>query len=249
MHRGPRYSDVEAQKAVAVSHSYAEALRKLGMCQTGGNAGTLRKYAELWGISTAHFDSNVGRTHRVHGRITPLGEILVENSTYSRGHLKRRLYEAGLKARRCEVCGQGELWRGNTMSLILDHINGVATDHRLENLRILCPNCAATLETHCGRNVPRTRRCKRCSTRFHPRYGRQHYCSKYCGSRWDRRGIPRPGSRKVERPPYERLLADVQALGYCAVGRRYGVSDNAIRKWIRCYERESATVRPLTEPG
>ena len=41
------------------------------------------------------------------------------------------------------------------MALILDHINGVATDNRLENLQIVCPNCAATLDTHCGRNLPR----------------------------------------------------------------------------------------------
>ena len=49
--------------------------------------------------------------------------------------------------RRCELCGQTESWRGRTMALILDHVNGVPTDNRLENLRIVCPNCAATLDT------------------------------------------------------------------------------------------------------
>ena len=40
------------------------------------------------------------------------------------------------------------------MALILDHINGIGNDHRLENLRIVCPNCAGTLDTHCGRKPP-----------------------------------------------------------------------------------------------
>ena len=40
-----------------------------------------------------------------------------------------------------------------------------------------------------------------------------------------------------ERPPYEQLVAEVAATSWCAVGRKYGVSDNAIRKWVRAYER------------
>lgn len=50
-------------------------------------------------------------------------------------------------------CGQGEEWMGKKMSLILDHINGVHDDNRIQNLRIVCPNCNATLDTHCGKNV------------------------------------------------------------------------------------------------
>jgi transposase-like protein len=50
------------------------------------------------------------------------------------------------------------------------------------------------------------------------------------------RGIPHPEGRKVERPSYEQLLADVAAMSMCAVGRKYGVSDNAVRKWLRWYE-------------
>jgi hypothetical protein len=121
------------------------------MCASGGGTSTLRKWAERWGISTAHFDryasQRVSRTRKPR----PLSEVMIENSSFNRGHLKRRLYQEGLKQPRCELCGQGERWNGARMSLILDHINGVADDNRLENLRIVCPNCAATLDTHCGK--------------------------------------------------------------------------------------------------
>jgi transposase-like protein len=40
----------------------------------------------------------------------------------------------------------------------------------------------------------------------------------------------------VERPPYERLMAEIAETSVLAVGRKYGVSDNAVRKWIRWYE-------------
>jgi transposase-like protein len=52
------------------------------------------------------------------------------------------------------------------------------------------------------------------------------------------RGIPHHDRRKVERPSHEQLLADLESMSYCAVGRKYGVSDNAVRKWLRWYERE-----------
>ena len=42
--------------------------------------------------------------------------------------------------------------------------------------------------------------------------------------------------RKVDRPPYEELLKQIQETNYSAVGRLYGVSDNSIRKWIKDYE-------------
>lgn len=241
----PRYTEGEARKAVAMSRSYAEALRNLGMKPAGGNHRLFRKWVdEVWQIPTDHFDPDEVRSETLRRRKrVPLAEVMIEHSTYSRSNLKPRLFAEGLKTRCCEACGQGEKWRGGRMALILDHINGIPDDHRLENLRILCPNCAATLATHCGRKnlIPvEPRSCCHCSRDFVPRDHRQRYCSRACGSRWDRERLrgPRPDARKVERPPYEQLMREIAETSYLAVGRKYGVSDNAIRKWVRAYERE-----------
>jgi hypothetical protein len=104
---GPRYSETEARAAIAASLSWTEALRRLGMCETGGSHAVLKKYAGLWGISTDHFDPYAANRGPRRGR-KPLEDILIEGSSFSRNHLKRRLYEAGLKSPVCERCGQGE---------------------------------------------------------------------------------------------------------------------------------------------
>jgi hypothetical protein len=240
------YTEEQAREAVAASYSWAESLRKLGLCSTGGAWRVLKKYTELWGISTDHFDPARNRETNLKTKKRPIQELLVEDSSCSRQNLKRRLFQEGLKEPRCEQCGQDENWRGRRMAMILDHINGVRNDNRIENLQIVCHNCAATLDTHCGRKnrVPKSKKaCRRCGRGFFPGRPEQRYCSRQCGTRWDRsklRGRPNPESRRATRPPYEQLLAEIEAHGYCWVGRKYGVSDNAVRKWVKFYERERA---------
>ena len=239
--RRGRYGESNAREAIAAASNWTEALRLLGMRPAGGNHATLKKWARRWGISTDHFDTYASRRGPSRRR-RPIEEILVEHSTYNRGSLKRRLYSEGLKTRCCELCGQGEVWCGRRMSLILDHINGRADDNRIENLRIVCPNCAATLDTHCGRNLVRERRCVICSEFFEPRAREQRCCSLRCVGRMHRGQPykPHPERRRADRPPFQQLLAEIDDLGYSATGRRYGVSDNAIRKWVRYFERELA---------
>ncbi len=238
------FSEEQLREAVRRSFSWAETLRNLGYCPTGGNPRTIKKYVAIWGIDTSHFDPDAARDRalRENSLNRPIEEILTERSVYARGSLKRRLFREGIKQRICEMCGQDENWRGARMSLILDHVNGVRDDNRLENLRIVCPNCAATLPTHCGRSLKRPlipKPCDHCSTVFVPAYYRQRFCSRTCaGFAKRKRGAPKPHLRKVERPPYEQLLGEIEATSYLAVGRKYGVSDNAVRKWVRWYELE-----------
>jgi hypothetical protein len=85
-------------------------------------------------------------------RTIPLDEILQgKHPTYQTHKLRLRLFKTGLKSKACELCGTSH-WMGQPLSLICDHINGVNDDHRLENLRIVCPNCDSLLPTFCGRN-------------------------------------------------------------------------------------------------
>jgi hypothetical protein len=240
----PKYTEQEARVAIAASLTLTDALRRFGLRAAGGNHRVLRNWIEAWGIPTDHFDPDAVRAASLRHEAIPLEEILVERSTYDRGKLKARLYATGLKVRRCEICGQDETWRGRPMSLVLDHVNGVANDNRLENLRIVCPNCNATLDTHCGRNRERLedeRSCLRCEQPFRPRTQRQRYCSRDCGQRsLAGKTGPQFHRRKVDRPPYEQLLAETRQLGFSATGRKYGVSDNAVRKWLRAYERDAS---------
>lgn len=81
-----------------------------------------------------------------------LEQILVQNSTYKNlERLKIRLLRAGLITYRCYICSLKD-WLGEAISLHLDHINGVSTDHRLDNLRLLCPNCHSQTPTYGSRN-------------------------------------------------------------------------------------------------
>ena len=44
--------------------------------------------------------------------------------------------------------------------------------------------------------------------------------------------------RKVKRPSYDKLQRDVELTGYVGTGKKYGVSDNSIRKWLKFYKNQ-----------
>ena len=81
--------------------------------------------------------------------------ILVKNSTWtSTSFLRKRLIDSGLKEAKCECCERTE-WFGKPIALELHHVNGIKSDLRLENLRILCSNCHAFTDNYRGKNIGR----------------------------------------------------------------------------------------------
>ena len=147
------FSDEEIRDAVRSSRSLAQVLRRLRI-RPGGTQGRLKIRIEELGIDTRHF---VGAAWR-RGSTTPvvppspLEVLLVAGAFRRTSHLKARLIQEGVKDARCETCHR-EDWNGKPIPLELDHINGRRDDNRLENLRLLCPNCHAQTATYRGRNI------------------------------------------------------------------------------------------------
>lgn len=89
------------------------------------------------------------------GHKIPIEEIIFNNKhpEYQTFKLKNRLISEGYKKNECEVCGLKNKWQNKPLDMELDHIDGDRTNHLLDNLRMLCPNCHAQTETYRGKNV------------------------------------------------------------------------------------------------
>ena len=141
-------------EAVKNSTSRRQVLYKLGLREAGGNYSQIKKYIEELKLNTSHF-TGAGWSRGLKGIGKPrysLEEILVENSYYQSFMLRNRLFNAKLKPRHCEECNWSTRSPDGRLPLELDHINGNRYDNRLENLRILCPNCHSLKPTHRARN-------------------------------------------------------------------------------------------------
>jgi hypothetical protein len=126
-----------------------------------------------WAAIQAHYDTGVSvRDCIAHFRCTmgawekarKRGEIRTRRTvpwtaeealarSKSRRTIKLHLLRAGIIVNRCDWCGLTE-WRGRPLSIQIDHVNGIRDDHRLENLRMLCPNCHSQTDTFAARNKP-----------------------------------------------------------------------------------------------
>lgn len=233
------YSIEEFEKAVKESFSIAQALTKLGLSPRGGNYRVFKKFEKLYEIDTSHFTGQghlKGKTHKFN--TIPLSEILVKDYEYSSNKLRKRLIAEGLKEHRCECCKLSE-WLGEPIPLELDHIDGDHCNNMLENLKILCPNCHAKTPTYRGKNK-RSKNSQTLKNKVQIEKTKKVYNCSLC--KVELKGKSKTGlclscysktQRKVERPSKEQLLKEIQQSSYLAVGKKYGVSDNAIRKWIK----------------
>lgn len=124
----------------------------------------------------------------------------------------------------CSICGQEPFWNGQPLSLTLDHINGNNKDDRIENLRWVCPNCDRQLPTFGSKNVvyeaPKKNFCVECGVEISLNATK---CTKCSGKE----------QRKCVRPDREELKSLIRIESFVNIGKTYGVSDNAVRKWCK----------------
>lgn len=148
------WTQSQLEEAIKTSFSLRQVLYKIGLKPAGGNYRQLFKYIKEFQFDISHFRGktwNKGLRLEFRPRI-PLEEILNKNSEFPSHKLKLRLFRANLKPQHCEECHWAQKTSDGYLPLELDHVNGDHNDNRLENLRILCPNCHSLKPTHTGRN-------------------------------------------------------------------------------------------------
>jgi hypothetical protein len=132
------WTDAELITAIDFSDNWIGVYRRLGLSKKGFQRGVHHRAAQL-NLDWSHFTL-----------LRSLENKLVINSRVKPHSLRSLLFRHGLVKNKCSECGIEE-WQDKPITIEVDHINGDPTDNRLENLRMLCPNCHSQTETHRGK--------------------------------------------------------------------------------------------------
>lgn len=213
---GRTWTDDQLKDAVASSQNYFQVCQRLGLSRRSRIV-TVR--VRQLGLSTAHFSSQTTRVERRQLAIS-LDDIFQNKRSLSSSQVKKRLLKEGLLTYRCYECGLKD-WRGQALTLELDHIDGNNQNNILTNLRLLCPNCHAQTSTYCGRGA-RTRmtetriyRCRGCETKISVGASHCRMCA------------PKRSSEHAW-PPFDELQRIVTNLGPLAASRQLNVSRHVL---------------------
>lgn len=210
------------EQLVKECNSFREILEKQGKAVSGDSVKLLKSKLDLYKISYLFIKEKEIKKQ------VPLQEILVENSNYKSSTLKKRLIKEGLKEDICEICGCTNIWNNNPLTLQLDHINGNHHDNRIENLRIICPNCHSQTETFGNKRGKKHNYCIDCGCEISLKSIRCNSCS-----------AKHRNTFKISpenRPSKEELLKLILSKSFTEIGKMFGVVDNTIRKWCKSYE-------------
>lgn len=231
----------ELESIIKKSFSVKDVLIAIGLSPVGGNYQTIKRKIKLFNLDISHFVGCGHLKNKSHNwsRRIPLEKILVKDSLYcGTSNLRRRLIKGGYLENKCYECGLTE-WRGKTISLELEHINGDRFDNRIGNLTILCPNCHSQTPTYRRqKNIVRKHyKCTRCSKKIYSSNKSKLCHSCYWIVRNENRIIKplkcRPRKFNVEKKELDKMI---KKMSFAQIGKHFGVSDNAIRKRARLFD-------------
>lgn len=212
------------EKAIEGSVSLSDILNKLDLRVAGGNFAALKRWATVHDLKLPTYDWSNQPPRRA---VLPDSEVFVENSTFDRGSVKKRLLKRGVPYQ-CARCGNNGEWMGKKLSLQLEHINGVSNDNRLSNLCFLCPNCHSQTDTFCGKMSEDQRLALKESRKLKCACGSKiSYKAKKC------RKCQSESRLTVKYPEPSEVVSKLQETGsWLATGRYFGIGDQTLRKYL-----------------
>lgn len=225
-----KIDDKTFTEIVRNSFSLTSVIKQCNLVPAGGNFYTVKNRIEKLRIDTSHFTGQNWAKGKVIGPKKPIEEYLKANRPTTSHNLKLRLLKEGIFEHKCTKCHLRE-WNNEPIPLELEHINGDHIDNRIENLTLLCPNCHAQTPTYRGRKLRKALKeskdqalCSDCRKTISSG-------SKRCKSCAGKLKSP----TKISWPCSEELRKIVKEFSYTEIGRRLGVSDNAVRKRLKRY--------------
>lgn len=146
------HSDEEFRQIVKNSTCFSDVLKIYGLENKGRNYYTVKDRIIELGLDNSHFTYN--KKPNTWSKI-PIEDIIIKglHPKYKTNSLKHRLYKEGIKEHICEECGLENKWNDKELVMHLDHVDGNSNNHKLDNLKILCPNCHSQTDTYAGKNV------------------------------------------------------------------------------------------------
>ena len=148
-----KLTDQDFSDLVKSSLNISEVLFKLGYSTKGNSWGysQIKQRMEILGLSGKDFRGKSAICIKNENKKIDQKKLFCENSKHSRRIVRKYILQNKLLPYKCSICGITK-WNGKTLSLELDHINGINNDNRLTNLRFLCPNCHSQTTTYGARN-------------------------------------------------------------------------------------------------
>lgn len=240
-----------------LSNSFNHLCTNLGLRGVDGYYKKLKRIIKENNLSIEHFGTLIIEKESRNG-CTPIPdeEFFVNGYGHQGKYIIKRLVDGGYKEYKCENCGISE-WDGKPLRLQIHHINGEHNDNRLENLQLLCPNCHTQTDTYARNNVIKKKGFKiinrvneimnNTESSFKPkdvkeinvRIKEKRHCEicgkeivgdgkKYCSHE-----CAKKANRKFEVTP-EQLIEDFREIkSFRGVGKKYGVTDNAIKRRVK----------------
>lgn len=96
-------------------------------------------------------------------RILEAGEFDASSGSTTKGETNRPQAKRFLEeeyGHKCAICGLTE-WMGQPIPVVVDHIDGDPSNHKIDNFRLVCGNCDMQLPTYKAKNKGKGRKFRR----------------------------------------------------------------------------------------